>query len=213
MVNDPRRSGPEGAGPTQSGQKRVGPGALILIVGPSGAGKDTVMRQAMDGLSGTDRIRFARRIITRTADNGSEDHDSVSEDTFENLVGTGGAALHWRAHGLGYALPIKIDTWIAEGETVVANTSRRMIEAAAARYERVVVVHVTAPPEILAQRLEARGRETAADILERLQTVPLSVPEGVTLTKIVNDTTPEAAGDRLIEAIARTADALPAIPR
>jgi len=193
--------------------KRIGPGALILVVGPSGAGKDTVIRHAMARLPALGHVHFARRLITRNADSGSEDHDSLSEAAFEDLLAAGGAALHWRAHGLGYALPIGIDAWIAAGDTVIANSSRRMIDAAAARYERVIVVHVTAPPEILAQRLEARGRETGPDILERLQAIPLSVPPGVTLAEIVNDAAPDAAGDRLVDVIAEAANAFTATGR
>lgn len=176
-------------------------GTLILIVGPSGAGKDTAIRLASEFLGSADRVRFVRRLITRTPDTQAEDHDSLDEESFEKLIATGGAALHWRAHELGYALPAEIDGWIADGCAVVANVSRRVIGDAAERYEHVAVVHVTAPPDILKERLIARGREAGSDIDERLTPVLVSVPIGVDLYEIVNDGTPEEAGRKLADII------------
>ena len=187
------------------------PGTLILVVGPSGAGKDTALRLARAHIGVRDDVRFVRRLITRPADADVEDHDSLEEAAFRDLIGNGGASLHWRAHGLGYALPADIDTRIAAGATVIANVSRRVIETAAKRYENVAVVHVTAPADSLRDRLIARGRERSADIDERLTPVPLDVPAGVMVHELVNDGTPEAAGVRLAEIIARYCkDSVPA---
>ncbi|MEJ8571971.1 phosphonate metabolism protein/1,5-bisphosphokinase (PRPP-forming) PhnN [Microbaculum marinum] len=187
----------------------AGPGTLVLVVGPSGAGKDTAMRLAREIIGEAGSVRFVRRIVTRPADAGAEDHDSLDEAAFDGLVASGGAALHWRAHGLGYALPAAIDDWIADGATVVANVSRRIIDAAARRYAHVAVVHVTAPPDILKERLVARGREAGADIDERLAPVPVTVPGGVALHEIVNNGPPADAGRRLAEIIAGAGEQTP----
>ena len=64
-------------------------GVLVLVVGPSGAGKDTLMDAARAGLAADPRYRFARRLITRPAMAGAEDHDSCDEAGFRadaNLV-------------------------------------------------------------------------------------------------------------------------------
>jgi len=175
----------------------IGPGTFVPVVGPSGAGKDTLIRLAAEAVIVDPRIRFPRRVITRTADTKSEDHDTLDEASFGRLVDTDGVALHWRAHGLGYAVPLIVDEWIAAGSVVVANLSRKAVGAAAERYCNVAVVHVTAPPDILRARIEGRGRESGADIDERLTPVPITVPDGVELIEIVNDREPDHAAERL----------------
>ncbi len=172
---------------------RLGPSTFIPVVGPSGAGKDTLIRTAAETFAGRSGIRFVRRLVTRRSDSATEDHDSLDEAAFARLVETEGVALHWRAHGLGYAIPLVVDEWIAGGAVVIANLSRKAIGDAAERYCNVTVVNVTAPSDILRVRLHGRGRESGADIEERLAPVPVAVPEGVALVEIVNDREPEFA--------------------
>lgn len=137
------------------------PGRLVLVVGPSGAGKDTLMRLAGDVLARRKDVVFARRLVTRPS-GAHEDHDTIDEAAFEGGLAVGRFPLAWRAHGLGYALPPSILTSLREGGTVVANVSRAVVGDARRRFGRVGVVVVTAPAEILVQRVAARGREANA---------------------------------------------------
>ncbi len=143
-------------------------GWLVLVVGPSGAGKDSVIDGARRLLAGEARVRFARRCITRPADAGGEDHVALGADEFARRRAAGGFALSWHAHGLDYGLPAEILDWQAGGATVVANVSRSVLDEARRRHAPVRTVLITAAPEILAARLAARGREDAADIRARL---------------------------------------------
>ncbi|SHE93210.1 ribose 1,5-bisphosphokinase [Kaistia soli DSM 19436] len=142
-------------------------GAFIAVVGPSGAGKDTLIAHARSALAGGERFLFARRMVTRPA-NAFEDHDTIDTASFEAGHASGRFALSWRAHGLGYALPASIAETLAGGTHVVCNLSRAVLPLARSRFDRVVVVEITAPPEVLAARLEGRGRESRAAIEERL---------------------------------------------
>lgn len=154
---------------------------LVLVVGPSGAGKDTLLAAAREALAGDPRIRFVRRAITRPAEAGHEDHEPVTEADFARRD----FALSWAAHGLRYGIPGDITDDLARGRIVVANVSRGVIATAAARFP-ARVVEVTAPPEVLAARLAGRGREDAADIAARLaRQVPL--PAGVPVRRVMND--------------------------
>jgi ribose 1,5-bisphosphokinase len=146
---------------------RIGPGALVLVVGPSGAGKDTLIEQARLICMDDPLIVFPRRIVTRKP-SGAEDHDSVSPAEFDVAVGQGAYAFWWEAHGLKYALPAAIDADIRNGFTVVCNVSRAIVSRLRERYAEVTAVLVTAPKDVLLARLAARGRESGGDVAERL---------------------------------------------
>jgi ribose 1,5-bisphosphokinase len=164
---------------------------LVLVVGPSGAGKDTLLGLARQALRDDTRFRFVRRVITRAADPAGEDHEPVTDAEFARRD----FALQWQAHGLSYGIPADIGADLAEGRVVVANVSRGIISQAAACYS-VRVVQMTAPPGVLKARLAARGRETADDVARRLaREVPL--PVGVPVDVVMNDGTPSAGALRL----------------
>lgn len=164
-----------------------GEGALVLVVGPSGAGKDTLMDAARASLKGDGRFSFARRLITRPAMAGAEDHDSCAEAEFTDAELRGELALSWRAHGLCYGIPAQALSGIARGQVVVVNVSRGVIPAAERLARRVVVVNITAPNAVLAKRLAARGRESEADIGARLaREAPLATGRAE-LVSIQND--------------------------
>ena len=176
---------------------------LVLVVGSSGAGKDTVLGLARQALAGNGRFRFARRVITRPADAGGEDHEAVSEAAFAQRP----FALHWQAHGLRYGIPLDVVDDLARGIVVVANVSRGAIARAAEKFQ-VRVIEVTAPTEILARRLAARGRETADDVAKRLaRDVP--IPDHVLVDTVMNDRTLAEAADRFMAALIRAASTAP----
>lgn len=145
----------------------IAPGRLILVVGPSGAGKDTLLGLAKAACADDSNIVFPRRIITRQA-SVSEDNEEVSAGTFEEALARDEYAMHWQAHGHRYALSRAIDDDIRAGRTVVANVSRTVIVAMRRVYAQVVVVSITAPPNVLAERLAMRGRVSDGRIEQRL---------------------------------------------
>ncbi|WP_441238746.1 phosphonate metabolism protein/1,5-bisphosphokinase (PRPP-forming) PhnN [Bradyrhizobium sp. 930_D9_N1_4] len=145
----------------------IGPGRLVLVVGPSGAGKDTLLRLAQATCVDDQDVVFPRRIVTR-ASSADEDNIAVSQDDFRRACEYGDFAVHWDAHGHSYALPIEINNDIRAGRTVVANVSRTVIGALRQAYANVVVVAITAPPDVLAQRIAARARHSDGNLAERL---------------------------------------------
>jgi ribose 1,5-bisphosphokinase len=168
------------------------PGYLVLIVGPSGAGKDTLLNLAHTHFATRGDVLFQRRVITRPADT-TEDHEPVTEAEFEGRD----FALSWHAHGLRYGIPLDLETKLAAGKTVIVNVSRTIIAAARLRF-RTFVIEITASPEVLATRLAGRGRETATDIAARIaRTVSPIRPDSV----IVNDGVPAEAGGQLISVL------------
>lgn len=143
-------------------------GRLLVVVGPSGAGKDSLIACARQALSGDPSILFVRRVVTRATPSG-EDHDCLSLGEFAEARASGQFAVHWDAHGLSYGVPATVRAHLDAGGVAVLNGSRAALPAIRAAFEPVTIVHVTASPDILARRLAARGRESETDISRRLQ--------------------------------------------
>ncbi|MEL6233107.1 MAG: phosphonate metabolism protein/1,5-bisphosphokinase (PRPP-forming) PhnN [Pseudomonadota bacterium] len=161
----------------------AGPGRLIAVVGPSGVGKDSLIDALIAAEPG---MRRARRVITRPASAGGEEFEGVSEAQFHRRREAGAFALSWGAHGLYYGIPIETVAAVTQGAQLLANLSRGALSDAAARYPAVHVLSVTAPPEVLVERLAHRGRETQADIARRLARPAAAPPPGMPVTSIEN---------------------------
>jgi ribose 1,5-bisphosphokinase len=175
--------------PTISGHRQaaIGPGRLVLVVGPSGAGKDTLLALAQAACAGQRDIVFPRRVVTREASS-SEDNEQVSFEDFRQGVARGDFAVHWEAHGHCYGLPRAIDDDIRAGRTIVVNVSRTVVQAMRRAYDDVTVVAITAPSEILAARLAARARNSDGQLVDRLRRAVDGVAEvpDVTIDNVGN---------------------------
>ncbi|MDO9561772.1 MAG: phosphonate metabolism protein/1,5-bisphosphokinase (PRPP-forming) PhnN [Bradyrhizobium sp.] len=145
----------------------IGPGRLVLVVGPSGAGKDTLIGLVRAVCAGGGDIVFPRRVVTREASS-SEDNEHLRPAEFRQAQVRGEFSVHWEAHGHCYGLRRAIDDEIRAGRTVVANASRTVVGELRRAYADVMVVSITAPAEILAERLAARARGSDGRVADRL---------------------------------------------
>ncbi len=179
----------------------IATGTLALVVGPSGAGKDTLIDAARAELAAEDGFVFARRVVTRASHDASEQHDAMTPEAFDRAEAEGAFLLSWRAHGLGYAIPDAARQALRASRVVVANVSRGSISDAERLVERVVVLHVTAPIEVLAQRIATRGREPAEDIAARLQRQAAFTVGRAPVIEIINDRDIEDAARRFTAAL------------
>src|SRR5262249_48957013 len=145
----------------------IGPGRLLLVVGPSGGGKDTLIAGARTACGDDPSVVFPRRVVTRPPSS-FEDNATLSEDAFRRATAQGAFALWWEAHGHAYGIPCPIEAAMGAGRTVVCNVSRAIVGAARRRYANVTAVLVTAPAEALQQRLAGRNRSSDGDIGSRI---------------------------------------------
>lgn len=175
-------------------------GAFVAVVGPSGAGKDTLIAHAMAALADEPQVEFVRRVITRPCDGATEEHDTMADAEFVEAEAEGAFALAWEAHGLRYGLPASVDRAIDNGHVAVANLSRGALPALRERYANVAVVEVTADPEVLAARLAGRGRETHGEILSRLARTVSCDTTGASIA-LDNSGPKEIAGEKLVAII------------
>jgi phosphonate metabolism protein PhnN/1,5-bisphosphokinase (PRPP-forming) len=168
---------------------------IFAIVGPSGAGKDTLMRGA---LVARPDLRLVRRIITRPTEAGGEDFEGASPEDFDRRSANGDFALTWAAHGLRYGIP-----WndLQGPEDVLFNGSRAALPQAMRVFPDLRVILITAPARVLAERLAARGREAASDIRARLDRATFEMTPGIAYQTVMNDRTPQIGIARLLAAL------------
>ena len=173
-------------------------GRLVYVVGPSGAGKDSIISYARQRVS-ADRHVFAQRHITRPASSGGEDHIAITPADFERHCTEGRFALSWRGNGLGYGVGVEVDGWLDSGRHVILNGSRAYLPDAAARYPGLLPVLIAIDPAVLRQRLSGRGRETAAEIEARIRrAMALEAIDHPALAVIANNGPLPEAGEAFI---------------
>lgn len=151
-------------------------GRLIAVVGASGVGKDSVMEALK---AAQPELHLVRRVISRPSTAGGEAFDGVGEDEFRARVKAGDFVLHWQAHGLFYGIPTAVLSRLDKGQDCLVNLSRAVLPVAQKRFETMLVLNLTARPETLALRLQARGREDSAQIAKRLSRAATPLPDGL----------------------------------
>lgn len=184
---------------------REGEGGFALIVGPSGAGKDTLIGLARTALAGDPRFLFPKRLVTRPR-SAFEDHDTIDAADFESREAKNRFALSWRAHGLGYAVPGEVLASVRPDRIAICNVSRSVVEAARSRLPHAAVIEVTAPIDVLSERLAARGRGEDGDLDARLARSRVVGETRADLT-IVNDRDPGEGAGKLLAFLKGHADA------
>ncbi|WP_170761486.1 AAA family ATPase [Ruegeria lacuscaerulensis] len=149
---------------------------VIAVVGPSGVGKDSVIKAIV---ARAQNIYRARRVITRPDGEEGEEFDHVSVKKFRQMVMDNAFALHWPAHGLLYGVPTSIEELRQNADAVLVNLSRSVLLQAQDAFGDLIVISLTADLEVLARRLSARGRESAPDQARRLERAKVPLPDGL----------------------------------
>lgn len=182
------------------------PARLVYVVGPSGAGKDSLLAWLMQHAQPQDGLYLARRCISRPDHAASEAHEAMSPQAFAALVGQEAFAMHWYANDLWYGVRHAELAPLQEGRTVLVNGSRGWLVAARQRFPDLIVAQITASAAVLAARLEQRGRETHDEIAARLQRAQaLELAPHERDLSVLNDTTLDAAGAELLRLLRRLA--------
>jgi ribose 1,5-bisphosphokinase len=153
---------------------------LVFVIGPSGAGKDSVLRGLRANWSFAAPAHFACRTITRPVSPDDEQHEAVDAHSFRQMLQAQIFCMHWQANGLSYGIRQTELAPLGTGQWVFVNGSRGYLPQVLQTWPNATVVHISASHHVLAQRLTQRGRETMDAVARRLaREVSLALPPHV----------------------------------
>ena len=147
-------------------------GMLVVLSGPSGSGKDTVLSEVYK--SSTDLIQSISMTTRQPRDGETDgvDYYFVSEEYFLDAI-KNGRMLEYAKYGTNYYGTPKdpVDNWLADGKTVILKIEVQGADSIKKLYKDCVSIFITPPSlAILEKRLRLRGTEQEEDIVRRLNT-------------------------------------------
>lgn len=133
---------------------------IVLIVGPSGVGKDTLLKS----IKGEIKANFITRYITRKPDE-NEANYYIDDEAFEFLDDENYFISTWEAHENRYGIAT---SHIKKGLNIIS-VSRGVIKDFEDRFDDVTTISITIPKDELFKRLKNRAREDEKQIEKRVQ--------------------------------------------
>ena len=135
-------------------------GQLFLIVGNSGSGKDSLLKEVLKRWpASAGPIRIPQRYITRPA-HGSEPFIPVTAEDFAALYQRGKFCMSWHVYDADYGVPVTVLNWLSQGVSVIVNVSREIIPRARLLIPDLKVIFVSVPLDVTLQRIKDRNRES-----------------------------------------------------
>jgi guanylate kinase len=176
------------------------PGRLIVLSGPSGVGKDTVLHE----LRRLDRaLRYSVSYTTRDPRPGETDgvsYSFIDEPTFRAMADRG-EFLEWaRVHGHLYGTSeARVKEALARGEDIVLKIDVQGAAWIRPRVEGALFIFLMPPTEDeLRRRLMARDTEDEASVELRVRNAVAEMAEGAAYDhRVVNDDVNRAAREIL----------------
>ncbi|MFX1572452.1 MAG: phosphonate metabolism protein/1,5-bisphosphokinase (PRPP-forming) PhnN [Promethearchaeota archaeon] len=145
------------------------PGILFLVVGNSGAGKDSIISGLINQYpSNLKKIYAPKRYITRPPSE-TEKNFSISTLDFKQMEKRGKFAFKWHIYSLDYGIPIDIENWLKKGHPVIINVSRTIVKEAKEKYKNVKVIFIYVPFDLTYIRIKDRKRESKKLLNERIE--------------------------------------------
>ena len=145
------------------------PGILVLVVGNSGSGKDSIISEVVKNFpSNLKEIHQSKRYITRPPSE-TEDNISITPELFKEMSLKKKFSLEWHIYDLDYGVPIDIDDWLKKGHPVIVNVSRTIVKKARSIYRNILVIFINVPFDITLQRVKERARESGKLLQDRIQ--------------------------------------------
>ncbi|MGH7686937.1 MAG: guanylate kinase [Candidatus Dormibacteria bacterium] len=184
-----------------SAARLTGPGRLIVLSGPSGVGKDTVLRELFR-LDPT--LRYSVSYTTRPPRAGEQDgvsYSFVDPETFDAMVLRGDFLEHATVYGHQYGTSLqRVQEQVARGDMIVLKIDVQGAERVRERLGGAALFIFLLPPnpEELRRRLEERNTEDRNSLVVREATAEHELAEQAKYDhRVVNDDVRRAAREIL----------------
>ena len=145
-------------------------GMLIILSGPSGSGKDTVLAELFKLDVGLVKSVSMTTRKPRDGEIDGVDYIFVDEKCFLGAIDDG-RMLEYAKYGSNYygTPKLPVDNWLSEGKVVVLKIEVQGADNVRKQYPDSVSVFLTPPSmEVLEKRLRGRGSEDDEDVRRRL---------------------------------------------
>ena len=141
---------------------------VFLIIGNSGAGKDTVIDEVLRRFPPHYmKLQVPKRVITRQSSD-TEKFEPVDTETFYKLRESGEFILEWESYEHFYGIRREVLDWLDAGHPVLLNVSRNVVQTAREKFPDVRVIFIRVPLDVTADRIIERGRESYKEVLNRV---------------------------------------------
>lgn len=186
-------------------------GNLIIVSGPSGAGKGTLVKRLLTRVPDVWVSVSATTRAPRPGEREGRDYFFLTESEFQDRVHAGEFLEHANVHGNHYGtLRGPVMRRVAEGMQVILEIDVQGAEQVKQSAPEAACVFIVAPDTAeLRRRIVGRGSETPAQVAERMRTAEKELQlVGTYDYVVINDDVPRAAEELIgiVEALAEGQD-------
>lgn len=170
---------------------RSDPAQLVVVIsGPSGAGKDTVIGAALDMDPSLAKVATAKTRAPRPGEVEGLHHVFLSDEEFERWIAEDAFLEHVDIYGHRSGVPrAAVEDLLGQGRTPILRTDIQGARTLKTNLDDPLLVFVTAPDlDSLERRMRSRAAESEAEIVARLAEAEAELAEvGWFDLVIVND--------------------------
>lgn len=143
---------------------------VVVISGPSGAGKDTVIAGAMDLDPSLSKVATAKTRAPRPGEVEGVHHVFLTDEQFDRWVAEGAFLEYVEIYGHRSGVPrAAVEDLLSQGKTPILRTDIQGARTLSERLDDPLLVFVTAPDlDSLERRMRSRAAESESEIAARL---------------------------------------------